>query len=81
LAPDNDADRSKVTTAQIQALLGASKSDLQKLLGQPDAKKTKSGNEVWTYHGFGTSPEGAKLDQNFLIENDKILFDWQEEPK
>ncbi len=52
--------------------------DLQKLLGQPDAKKEEAGNEVWTYQGLGKSTEGEKLDQKFLVEKGVILFEWQE---
>ncbi|SVD71917.1 uncharacterized protein METZ01_LOCUS424771, partial [marine metagenome] len=33
---------------------------------------------IWTYHGFRTSADGAKLDQHFVIDDGLILFDWQE---
>jgi hypothetical protein len=62
----------------MQALIGAPVVDLQKLLGQPDAKKEEAGNEVWTYQGLGKSTEGEKLDQKFLVEKGVILFEWQE---
>jgi hypothetical protein len=65
----------------MQALIGAPLVDLEKLLGQPDAKKAEAGNEVWTYQELRLSAEGAKLDQNFLVEKGVILFEWQEEPK